>query len=461
MAANNYGARSAVLTPVLPRQPQRYAATESQSNPAVAVGVPILLFWIFIFFSRILDVTFWYLKLPIIAYILTATATLVSGNFMRIFQTRIGKFISLYTLWICLSAPFGIWRTGSLPSINSAVTALVLSAAIVGLISTPRQLLKILYTLALSSLTAAILSYFFGLVKDGRLQLYQGTLKDPNEFAMILLMGVPFWIMIIHRSNKLLKFVGLLALLPILHAFVLAGSRGGLVGAGMLLLFLFFQGSLAQRVAFAMAGIVLVVTASLTLPQYLRERYFTLFQAEEVAGLEDAIVADANSALARRDLLVSSLLMTLKHPLLGVGPGNFADAYFNEGKEQGIRRSWNVSHNSYTQVSSEIGIPGFLFFVTSLFFCFRALRNIRKLRKANVYIPPDLLIAVQYTRLSMVVVCTCAAFLSMAYDPIFYVFAGICAVAERLTSSYVGQHLPRPAPVMRPPMMPLPVSQRS
>jgi O-antigen ligase len=43
----------------------------------------------------------------------------------------------------------------------------------------------------------------------------------------------------------------------------------------------------------------------------------------------------------------------------------------NEKEKQGERGLWRQTHNSYTQVSSEAGLPGLIFFVGSILSCFR------------------------------------------------------------------------------------------
>ena len=41
---------------------------------------------------------------------------------------------------------------------------------------------------------------------------------------------------------------------------------------------------------------------------------------------------------------------------------------------EGTRGQWLGTHNTYTQISSECGLPGLLFFVASLWFSLKELR---------------------------------------------------------------------------------------
>ena len=72
------------------------------------------------------------------------------------------------------------------------------------------------------------------------------------------------------------------------------------------------------------AGVVFLILAVFFLPQRIRERFTTYFEAHS-AQAEEA----AASAEARKQLLIRSLELTAEHPLFGVGPGQFLD-----------RRSW-------------------------------------------------------------------------------------------------------------------------
>jgi O-antigen ligase len=58
--------------------------------------------------------------------------------------------------------------------------------------------------------------------------------------------------------------------------------------------------------------------------------------------------------------------ISLQHPLLGVGMGNFMYAANDEFEKAGQRPAWRGAHNSYLQVSSELGLPAFLIYCALL-----------------------------------------------------------------------------------------------
>jgi len=78
---------------------------------------------------------------------------------------------------------------------------------------------------------------------------------------------------------------------------------------------------------------------------------------------------DRNSLAAREELLKESLVVMAKHPLLGIGPGNFPS----------YTESWRVVHNTYTELGAEAGLPGVLLYVLLLALTMRKIKRVRKL----------------------------------------------------------------------------------
>jgi O-antigen ligase len=75
-----------------------------------------------------------------------------------------------------------------------------------------------------------------------------------------------------------------------------------------------------------------------------------------------------DSAQQRQLLLWRSIEVTAEHPLFGVGPGNFAE----------VSGNWHVTHNSFTQVSSEGGLLAFAVYVLILS---RGFKNVKATKR--------------------------------------------------------------------------------
>jgi O-antigen ligase len=141
------------------------------------------------------------------------------------------------------------------------------------------------------------------------------------------------------------------------------GSRGALVTAALTLLVIAVVSRVKTKIAILLGIPLLGMLAIPLVPTKSAERLASLFRSEQ----EDTTDATA-SRMARRRLLEQSITITLTHPIFGVGPGEFMDSEGRLAKESGERGMWHETHNTYTQVSSECGIPAFLCYVTALLF---------------------------------------------------------------------------------------------
>jgi O-antigen ligase len=77
------------------------------------------------------------------------------------------------------------------------------------------------------------------------------------------------------------------------------------------------------------------------------------------------------SAISRLDDLKRSLFLAVRHPVFGVGMGNYI-LYSNTDK---------ASHNAYTQVASELGVAATVFYVL---FMLAPLKRLRKIERESV-----------------------------------------------------------------------------
>jgi len=141
------------------------------------------------------------------------------------------------------------------------------------------------------------------------------------------------------------------------------GSRGALITVGVVFLVVFLRASIIGKTKLLIGGTVLTMLLVAVTPTKLLMRYRTITadEPESVESNDDGgLQASAiTSSQHRRELLRTSIRFTIHHPLFGVGPGMFPVAEDFDAKARGRRRgSWQGTHNSYTQVSSEMGLAG-------------------------------------------------------------------------------------------------------
>jgi O-antigen ligase len=131
-------------------------------------------------------------------------------------------------------------------------------------------------------------------------------------------------------------------------------------------------------------------------------------------------------------LLIDSLKLTLQHPLLGVGPGNFAPYMAAQAKVAGAFGLWVGTHNTYTQLSSEVGIPGLCLFLAVLVSSMLALGGIsRRARRIPGKEASDIATMALALQTSFVAFCVCALFNHMAYELTIPLMAGITVAIRR------------------------------
>jgi O-antigen ligase len=157
-------------------------------------------------------------------------------------------------------------------------------------------------------------------------------------------------------------------MLVMLYAIFLTGSRGGfialIVTAAVLLWEFAIRGRRRYLLALAvLAGVILWQSSSSLLVGRLKG---TFNQHEDTAAAYD-------SAEARRQLFWRSVEITKEHPLIGVGPGNF----------QEVSGSWHVTHNSFTEMSAEGGVPAFILYMLILWCGLKNLRAIKRVARGQ------------------------------------------------------------------------------
>jgi len=127
------------------------------------------------------------------------------------------------------------------------------------------------------------------------------------------------------------------------------------------------------------------------------------------------------SAHAREGLLFRSVLVMLRHPLLGVGMHNFHNVSIRE----------QVSHNAYTQIGAEMGIVALIFYVLFMLASLKRMRQIERetfesRAQQRIYY---LAVGLQASLIGYMV---CSFFVSVAYLWYIYYLVGYALCLHRL-----------------------------
>jgi O-antigen ligase len=412
-------------------QPARFPNLVSVGNPFQAIGFGILLVFLFILFSRTFDVVLSSLQIPFTITVLVLAATVFSGGILRVWNHRIGRLLLAFTAWMAIGIPFSFWPGGSIATLQNWLKAFVVYICIVGLIATFDQTLRAIKVLAFSVVVLAFLALFLGNTDSGRLFLSEGKFQNPNDLAQIMLMGLPFLFLIVRDSaqNILFRIPSFLLSGVVFFIMLKTGSRGAIFGFVALLAFIFFQSNMTERMVLVALSLFMVVFAAAIVPASLRSRYTTLFSSESDDSGENGQLSEiaVASAEARQRVLGISIDMTLHHPIFGVGPGMFAEAVEDDFKQQGKRTTFLLTHNSYTQVSSEMGFPGLFLYLSVIVCSFKATSAVIRMGRSR---PGKRWTSISNTaaalRMSLVAFAVTALFSSVAYQSLLPVVAGLC-----------------------------------
>jgi O-antigen ligase len=107
---------------------------------------------------------------------------------------------------------------------------------------------------------------------------------------------------------------------------------------------------------------------------------------------------------------------------------------------------WLGTHNTYTQIAAEAGIPAFVTFIALLVWCWRAVsRLIRATRGDPRPLAQDIYSTAVTLRVALGTFCCFILFDHMAYDMVPHFFVALCVVASRTAGIELARLNPAPA----------------
>jgi len=383
-----------------------------------------------------------------IIVLLGLLAALLFGGDIRAVFSKVGICVIAFTLWMCVCIPFSIWRGGSFRMLRdfwalSFLSFVIIASTVQGL----EQCRKIMYSFAAATIFIESITLIMGRVQGGRVALLGGTLKNANDLATMLLMGVPFCLFVIRTrpGQSLFKLACVAMILFIPATVATTGSRGGLATLAVMFILYFLPLPVNQKVVVAVATLMLAVFAIAWSTRSALDRYRTILgSTSDQAQLSESERSALDSSELRKQLLLASLRLTLRHPLLGVGPGMFEVAnadYTKETTGQASFNAWHETHNMFTQLSCEEGLPGLFLYGLALVFCFKIVRSAEK--RARLDPALSLVRHMAFAlRLSLIAFTGTAIFASNAYMYYFPMLAALCVILDRAVAAQISSHMP-------------------
>jgi hypothetical protein len=303
---------------------------------------------------------------------------LISEGVQRTLRWRAAQYWLAFSIWMVISLPFSTWRGSSIWIVLAWLRVEVLILFVIaGCVLTWRELKRLMTVLAWAAAVDVIAGRLIAGQVVGRFELTGTTMSDPNDYAAQLILVLPCLLLVVLSSRSVAsRIVAAAILLYGIFLVLMTGSRGGLVAIGAAVLFCLWKLRPGQKVVAAAIVLLLTCLAIFVLPKQIQLRFSATFRSAESADADPDVERAVESSEARNYLLKQSIWATLSHPLFGVGAGQFSNYEGLKARAEGEHGAWHETHNSYTQISSELGIPALLFFLGATIWTYRLLNKV-------------------------------------------------------------------------------------
>lgn len=279
------------------------------------------------------------------------------------------NLVLLLCLLGILTTPFAIdpalaWETFS----GAFIRCVLIFIVMVNAVRTTGRLRGLLWVALLAGIVLSVKAV--GDYRSGNLTVEgyrvggtgEGIFGNPNDLSLFLATMVPVAVALgLGARSVAVKLFYAAAALMMAGAIMVTFSRGGFLGMAAALLVMAWKVGRRNRLGVAL----LVLTGGVLLLALAPGNYGLRLLSIFVPGLDPV-----GSSGARQEILYRSIWTTLVNPLLGVGMGNFPLVSFRN----------LVSHNSYTQVSAEMGLPALVVYVL---FLLRPLKGLFRIERAE------------------------------------------------------------------------------
>lgn len=408
------------------------AAAAASQTPLYYLGFTALLLLLFVVFSRLAETIAVLiganLRISMTLLLVSTAVAVVQRDAIRRLRGGAGFYLILLTGWFFLCVPTSVHKGGSVRHLTSYwITSVLAAFCVLVYPNTTASLRRILY-----AITAGVLLVGFARSESSVFTL--GALGNPNLYSQHLLYGVPFLFLPLAR-NGVASFKGIIAAacISLLVVKVLyTGSRASLIAVAILGFVFFLSLPVMQKLIAVACVIPLAAAALLTMPEQAWQRYSTLFSQDETIAHTEEEISAIESANARKRHLEQSIDLTIRNPILGVGPGMFAVASADYSKELGERAYWKETHNSFTQISSESGLTGLLLYLAMLFSAVLTLwKGIRLTRRAprgsELESAGQIAVMLLFSMLAMIITGAFSSSAYLHYFPLLCAFATVTA----------------------------------
>lgn len=318
----------------------------------------------------------------------TSTMTKLVGAYLAFLVILSGSikyigdvFKNKKALWILLFGTISIVSLFISRDINNSLKhlitlwlSIVLYFVLIMMIRDTRTLrfitLALITGTVLSILSPIILGH--GAVLKDVMSRYGGLWGDPNEFAAFLLVLIPLSVVLFLTSKtRTMKIITAILTLVLFAGFVLTYSRGGFISFGLIIVLTMFKViSGKNRIKILAVSIPCIFVAFAA--------FYFLFADEFITRMETLSILESRESVRKDDALNLRYYyyfelgpeIFAKNPVFGVG--------FRDFKSHNIYK--DVSHNTFLEVLTGMGVVGFIPFVMILYLTWKETRIMQRIR---------------------------------------------------------------------------------
>lgn len=337
------------------------------------------------------------------------------------------NLVLLYCLAGLLSIPFAISRAEAWHEFSGTfIRCIVIFVLMVNVVRTEARLKGLLFLALIASVwlsVEAIREYHLGLLGPDGYRVTgsgNGIFGNTNDMALHVVTILPITIALLFGSRGIIGRAAYAACAAMMvAAVVLSYSRGAFIAMIVVLIFLALKIGPRHRFGILLAIVSLAGAIIVFAPDKYGVRLLSIFFPSLDPG---------GSADFRRGELFRSLYIALRHPLLGIGMGN----YQPEMSYRGL-----VTHNSYTQVAAEMGMAALVCYTMFIVSPLRKLGRIARETfeaRANsrfYYLAVGL-------QASLIAYMVASFFLSVAYTWYVFYLVGFAVCLRRLYEAETG-----------------------
>ena len=346
------------------------------------------------------------------------TQLAVEGNLTA--RPREVNLVLLLCVTGLLSIPLAISRTEAWGTFSDVfIKAVLMFIVMINVVRTERRLKGIIFISLAAGVVASVSALNAYRSGNFTVEGYRVTgvignlLANPNDMALHLDTMLPITVgLMLGERNAFKKIIyGTFALL-IIGGIVVTFSRGGFLGllavVGVMAWKLGRRNRMGVMTVTIFAALVFIALA----PGNYGIRLLSIF---------DHSLDPVGSAGSRQDLLTLGIQQAIRHPLFGIGMGNFHIISIKE----------LVSHNAYIQVASEMGFTALVIYVWFMLTPLKRLRQIER-ETFNERVATKYYYLAVGLQTSIVAYLLTSFFASVAYQWYIYYIVGYCICWRRI-----------------------------